>query len=193
MSHQTSLTLLQRLRFLDMEAWERFCSLYEPILMGWLRQRGVPYDAALDIRQECLLVISREIGDFSHTGRPGAFRTWLKRVLGNRLRTSARRYFRESPHRELSLADLGEQLADPDSELSRLWDVEHDRRLLDRLIEMVSTQFENKSIQVFREVVLHARDQKAVADELQMSVTAVRAAQSRVMSALRQMAGDLLE
>jgi hypothetical protein len=45
------------------------------------------------------------------------------------------------------------QLQDPNSELSLLWDQEHDRHVLRRLLELIEPMFEDTTLAAFRRVV----------------------------------------
>ncbi len=86
-----------------------------------------------------------------------------------------------------------EQLEDPDSGLSRLWDEEHDRHVLRRLLELVEAEFTPSTWQAFRRVALEGKDEEAVAAELGLSVHAVFVAKSRVLCRLRREAEGLID
>src|SRR5262245_12135499 len=83
----TSLSLLERLRRQpDAGSWRRLVDLYSPLLHAWLRRHGVqPHDTD-DLVQEVLSVLVRELPQFQHNQRPGAFRAWLHGILVHRLR-----------------------------------------------------------------------------------------------------------
>src|SRR5687767_13659173 len=131
MSDITSMTLLGHLRTGSKgEAWQRFATIYEPLLEGWLRRRGVPTDVAEDVRQEVLTKVYQEIENFQHNGRPGAFRAWLRAVMAHRLRTIQRQRWREGEGNRPDWSDVVEQLGDEDSAMTRLWNAEHDACLI---------------------------------------------------------------
>ena len=84
--YETSLSLLTRLQQIpDSESWERLVELYAPLLRTWLRKYDVQPSDVDDLVQEVLLAISTELRSFDHNGRPGAFRSWLRITLVNRL------------------------------------------------------------------------------------------------------------
>src|SRR5262245_39329981 len=136
----TSVSLLARLRTRpDGESWRRLVDLYQPLLRRWLRGQGTREHDADDLVQEVLAVVFKELVKFKHPGHGGAFRGWLRTILVNRLRIFWR------PGRSRAVADLdklADSLADPDSDLSRRWDEEHDRAVLDRLLELMEQEFE---------------------------------------------------
>src|SRR6478736_2633417 len=87
-------TLLERLRQSDdRDAWDRFVTLYSPLLFEWTRRNGVPHDEAADIVQTVLVLLVKRIPQFKQ--QPGgSFRGWLFTILRNcwrdKCRSSAR-------------------------------------------------------------------------------------------------------
>src|SRR5437868_3771579 len=148
----TSISLLDRLRLRPDEAsWKRLVDLYTPLLHHWLRRDAVQPNDADDLVQEVLAVVAREMPRFQHDQRRGAFRSWLRAILVHRLRDAwrARRY------RPIATGDSAverqlEELADPASGLSRLWDEEHDRHVLRRLLELIEPEFAPQTWKAFR-------------------------------------------
>src|SRR4051812_3360852 len=123
----TSQSLLERLRDgADTGAWRRLLAVYEPWLRGWLTRSGLQAADRDDVLQDILVVVSEKLPSFVHNGQTGAFRNWLRTILTNRVRDFLRarqnRLARVAPQ---PLADWLDQLADPDSVLSREWDREH--------------------------------------------------------------------
>jgi RNA polymerase sigma-70 factor (ECF subfamily) len=194
MSQTTSTTLLEKLRnHADHDAWGEFHAIYEPLLNQWLHARRVPAKDIPDLRQDVFAVLTAELSRFVHNGRKGAFRTWLRRIATNRLRTWVRQQ-RRNPHSfDAGTGDLGRDLQDDFSGASKLSDNEHDAFLLGRLLAAVSDRFRPHSLAAFRAVVLDGRKVKDVAAELGMTENAVRIAQTRVLAALRAVAPPLLD
>ncbi len=191
---QTSLTLLGHLQSENNNpAWTRFIDIYGPLMSGWLKRRGVPDDVAEDVRQEVLVKVFSEIREFNHNGRTGAFRAWLRMVMMHRLRTIQRRSFRPGEANATDWSVVADQLEDDNSEMSRQWDAEHDRHLIKRLLELISPEFEEKSMLAFRRVILHGEEASAVADDLGLSLNAVRIAQSRILAALRRVGEGFID
>lgn len=191
----TSATLLARLRDrADTEAWRRLLDLYTPLLSGWLRRHALQASDADDLVQEVLAAVVRELPHFKHSGRVGAFRHWLRTILVNRLREFWRaNRIRPAAAGGSDFAQMLDQLADPDSGLSQLWDQEHDQHVARRLLAMIEPQFAPSTWQAFRRVVLDGARPDAVAAELGLSVNAVFIAKSRVLQRLRQEASELLD
>ncbi len=84
-------------------------------------------------------------------------------------------------------------LQDPNSELSLLWDQEHDRHVLRRLLQLIEPMFEASTLAAFRRVVFDDIGAAQAAEELGLSVAAVWLAKLRVLKALRQEAKGLID
>jgi len=51
----TSVTLLEKMRGGNEEAWQRFCARYEPVILSLARRAGLQEDDARDVAQETLV------------------------------------------------------------------------------------------------------------------------------------------
>jgi len=171
-------------------AWHRLVELYTPLIRAWLKRYEVGGADADDIVQEVLVTAIQELPGFEHRGQKGAFRAWLRRIAVNRLHRHWRGRPRQSP---AHLDQLFEQLTDPNSELSRQWDEEHDQHVASRLLQLVAGDFQPETWRVFSRVVLNSERPESVASDLNLSINAVWSAKSRVLRRLRQEAAGLLE
>jgi RNA polymerase sigma-70 factor (ECF subfamily) len=188
-SPTTSLTLLGRLGAGSADGWDRMVRLYEPLIRAWLRSRGLQTADIDDLTQAALAVIFRRIPDFEHNGRPGAFRTWLRVIVGNALRDHIRTRGRKPGGDDRLLADL-EDLA---SELNARWDADHDRHVLRGLMRLVEPEFAPATWRAFVRTSLDGLAPAEAAAELGLSVNAVHVARSRVLARLRREAGEFLD
>lgn len=193
--NETSLSLLTRLRRSpESEAWNRLVELYAPLLRTWLRSYDVQANDADDLVQEVLLAVSGELKSFDHAGHPGAFRAWIKQILVNRLRKFWRGRGRRPEARGGSDVERRlEQLEDPASQLSRIWNQQHDQFVLRQLLALVEPHFSPNTWKAFCRVALEGASADTVAGELELSLNAVFIAKSRVLSRLRQEAEGLVE
>jgi len=193
--HDTSLSLLARLQESpDSNSWQRLVELYAPLLHSWLRRYDVQPSDADDLVQEVLLTVSTELPSFDHSGRPGAFRSWLRITLVNRLRNfwrarGRRPQARGGSYMELRLAEL----EDPAGAMSQMWNHQHDRHVARRLLAQVEPHFSPSTWRAFCRVALEGAPADAVAKELAISLNAVFIAKSRVLNRLRLEAAGLVE
>jgi RNA polymerase sigma factor (sigma-70 family) len=190
----TPISLLERLRLRpDPASWQRLVDLYAPFVATWLRSQGVQPADVDDLTQEVLGTLVRELPHFHHDLRPGAFRRWLRGIALNRLR-SLRRARRPLPvGGDPSLEQALDRLEDPDSDLSRLWDEEHDRHVVRGLLALIEPEFEPATWRAFQMVVLEGRSSREAAAVLTLSPNAVRIAKSRVLARFRQEIDGLID
>jgi RNA polymerase sigma-70 factor (ECF subfamily) len=163
---------------------------YRPFLVGLLRARSLPAQDLDDLIQDVLLTLVRELPQFRHNGKPGAFRAWLRAIAANRLRSYWRSRGRDVP---TDLMTLAEQFEDSASEQSKHWDELHRQHVLTRLLSLAERRFEPATFQAFRRVALEGVAPAQVAEELKMSVPAVYVAKSRVLRHLRQSSSGLID
>ncbi len=79
----TSLTLLQRLRGNEADAWPRMIQLYTPLIYRWCARSGLQGADVEDVLQEVLLAAATHLEGFRRD-RPGdSFRGWLRVITRN--------------------------------------------------------------------------------------------------------------
>src|SRR5262249_16682454 len=85
-SPATSAHRLDQARGRCASAWDRLVALYTPLLDAWLTAAGLQPADREDLTQRALEILVRQLPDFEHSGRPGAFRAWLRGITVNLLR-----------------------------------------------------------------------------------------------------------
>src|SRR6516165_3686728 len=192
--HETRHSLLFRAQQGEENAWKDLTGLYRPLIIGWLNRQGVPAGDLDDLAQEVLLSVVKHLPTFQHSGRRGAFRSWLRTVVCSRTTDYWRAIGANTPASGGSGATAAlQQIADPDSDLNRQWDEEHDRYVLGCLVDLVEGEFEPATLLAFRRLALDGAGGAEVAEELGMSVAAVYRAKSRVLQRIRQEAQGLID
>jgi RNA polymerase sigma-70 factor (ECF subfamily) len=191
---ETRQSLLLRAQTGEEGAWKDLADLYRPLIFRWLTRQSVPARDLEDLCQEVLLSVVKHLPNFQHSNRPGAFRSWLRTIVWSR--TSD--YWRAIEAATQASGGTGstavlEQMADPDSDLNRQWDEEHDRYVLNRLLDLVEEEFEPTTLRAFRRLALEGADGAETAKELGLSVVAVYKAKSRVLRRIRQEAEGLID
>jgi RNA polymerase sigma-70 factor (ECF subfamily) len=191
---ETSFSLLEHLQQGPNEpAWQRMVDFYSPLIRGWLRRYALLDQDVDDLVQDVLAVVVRKLPEFKKQPQVGAFRRWLRNITVNCLREFWRsQRFRPRAIGQGDFAGVLDQLEDPESALSKLWDQEHDEHVTRRLLEMIRPRFEAKTWLAFQRVALEGIQVDQAAHELGLSVNAVFIAKSRVLHLLRQEAQELL-
>ena len=194
MSAETSISLLERVRERDDEAsWRTLVEIYTPLIRGWLnRHAGLDADAE-DVIQDVLAVVVRRIPEFRREPRVGAFRAWLRTITINCFRDTWKARRRVKPAADSRVDEFLQQLADPASGLSRVWDKEHDRHVTQRLLQIIRGEFTEKTWLAFQRFALADEPAETVAADLGMTVNAVFIAKSRVLTAPRREGAGLME
>ena len=192
--NETRQSLLLRAQAGEADAWTDLTDLYRPLILGWLHHQGVPAVDLEDLSQDVLLSVVQHLPSFEHSGHRGAFRAWLRTIVCSRTTDYWRAIGAGAPASGGSGATAAlEQIADPDSDLNRQWDEEHDRYVLGCLLAAVEAEFEPATLRAFRRLALDGAGGAAVAEELGMSVAAVYRAKSRVLRRIRRDAEGLID
>lgn len=187
----TSNSLLVRLQTAAAPAdWARLVDVYAPLVRGWLGRYHLQPADADDLVQDVLGVLVRELPNFRHNGRTGAFRHWLRVIAVHRVRNFWRT--RDAAPDAGMLAELAD-LEDAASDPSRRWDADHDRHVVARLLAAIEADFEPTTWQAFRRVVFDGASAAEVAADLGLTPNAVWIAKSRVLHRLRREAGGLVD
>jgi RNA polymerase sigma-70 factor (ECF subfamily) len=189
----TSLSLLHRARHQDQDAWHRLYYLYRPLVLYWCTRRGVLHENADDVVQEVFRAVARSLDHFRRD-RPGdTFRGWLHGITHNVILMHFRRLRGEIQAAGGSDAhDLLEQVCAPTGPLEED-PAEQISDLYRRGLELVRSDFEDRSWQMFWLSVVEGRRSADVATEMGVTAVAVRQAKSRVLRRLREVVGDLVE
>jgi RNA polymerase sigma-70 factor, ECF subfamily len=181
----TSASLLQRLRQQPAAGtWERFVSLYTPLLLHWARRLGLQDQDAADLVQDVFVVLVRKLPEFHY--QPGrSFRGWLRTVLTNT--------WRDRAHRRA--ADALDSVATPQTPPAdeAVEEREYQLYVVGQALKLMTNDFEPATWQACWETVMMDRPAADVAAELGVSVNAVYLAKSRVLSRLRQDLEGLLD
>ena len=194
-SSATSRSLLARVQANEADAWERLVGLYAPLVLHWCRAQGLQTQDAADVFQEVFRAVVAHVGGFRKEREGDTFRGWLRRITQNKLRDHFRRLNREARAAGGSSAQerLGQLPMPPRLDDDLTPEDEGERALFARALELIRTEFEERTWTAFWRTAVEGRAPKDVADELAMSPGAVRVAKSRVLHRLREELGDVME
>src|SRR5436305_13983614 len=88
---KTPASLLERLRQpFEPAAWERFVSLYTPLIYSWGRRVGLQEQDAADLVQDVFVTLIQVLPTFTYE-RHQSFRRWLWTVTINKWRRGRKR------------------------------------------------------------------------------------------------------
>jgi RNA polymerase sigma factor (sigma-70 family) len=185
----TSVTLLLRVRELgDREAWDRFVTAYAPQVFAWCRRHNLQDSDAADVTQEVLTRLVRTMKTFNYDPQRGSFRGWLKTVTQNAVRdliADGRRQGCGVGDTQATRAFAGICDAAASAELEERISSQYEQQLLREAETRVQARVQSKTWAAYRLTAVDQRSAQSAAEELEMPVSEVYVAKSRVIRMLR--------
>ena len=189
---QTRPSLMLRLRDpRDQQAWTRFVSIYEPLLMKLMRQRGLQEADARDVTQQVVMTVLRAVDTWRPDGQEASFRRWLF--------TIARRASLQFIQRELTehgpgrrgtggsdMVDLLSELPEPEHRTVEAFNRDYRDAVFQWAAEQVRSEFREPVWRAFWRTCVQNEPIADVAEELGMTTGYVYVCRSRIMTRLRQ-------
>jgi RNA polymerase sigma factor (sigma-70 family) len=158
-------------------AWEAFVDRYAPRILRWCLASGAQPADAEDVCQEILYKLARQIR-IPYDPARGSFRAWLKVLTRN---TWADIRDRRRPRGELP-----RELVDPSPSLEEVLDQEFLREVYEEARRRVRARVHPATWRAFELLALEGWSGARVADELQLGISAVYEARSRVKAMLAE-------
>lgn len=188
MSSETSHTLLVRLRdSTDNEAWNAFVDIYRGFIYNCVLRVTTSEQIAVDVTDEVVSKVAINLSTFSHSGRPGAFRCWLRQIAVNSTHSLLRKR-----RRQKEMGDVAwDQLAKTSDDIVRLWDQEHDRYVLSRALILLKEQ-NARDVSIFEQVFLGGEDRESVATAFGITRNHLNVIVCRVMKKLRTLCAEFI-
>ncbi len=193
-SNKTSLSLLQRAKSDDQEAWEKIVQLYGPLVYSWLRRAGLSNDDMSDVFQDTFRAVAQGLVNFKPNEKVGSFRAWLRTVT----RSKVANFYKSLSQRPAATGGTEAnvrfaEVADPFGDES-VEDVETDEALLvRRALDLIKPDFSENSWTAFCNVAIEGKEVKEMAKKLGMTDQAIRQAIYRIRRRLRQELEGLLD
>lgn len=179
---ETRTSLLRRVRNAsDGASWAEFVGLYEPLLLSYVRKRGLNDHDAQDIVQTIFITLLRKMPSFELDKSRGRFRTWLWQVSRNAVVDQARARQRIQKAEDAHRDNREDADAEPDD-----WIAMHRQRTLQYAMERVRDATAAKTWQCFEQHVLHGRPGAEVGADVGLPANSVYVNASRVLERIRE-------
>jgi RNA polymerase sigma-70 factor (ECF subfamily) len=185
----TSATLLLRLRDLDdQEAWDEFVERYAPQVFYWCRENYLQDSDARDVTQEVLSKLVISMREFEYRPDRGSFRGWLKVVTRNTVRDLGRKWEqRIRGSGDTNVHDYLHRLADRSSLDSLADSIESrfNQEVLAEAEQRVKLRVHPRTWEAYFRTAVQQETAKQASEALEMTVSEVYVAKSRVLKLLR--------
>jgi RNA polymerase sigma-70 factor (ECF subfamily) len=189
-NESTSVSLLERVRDRDAQAWRRLLHLYTPLIARWCSYRGVFGQDADDVQQEVFQAVAMGLDGFHRNQQGDTFRGWLRGITRHKLLDHFRRRQKQPEAQGGTDAQRQmQQLADQDLPEDSADDLSS---LYHRGLELVRAEFEERTWQAFWRAAVDGHSPAVIGADLGVTPAAVRKAKSRVLHRLREEVGDLI-
>jgi RNA polymerase sigma factor (sigma-70 family) len=152
MDSNTRPTLLESLRDgADPQAWEEFFGRYWPVIYGYAKHGGCSDDTAEDIVQDVLATVFQQRGVFRYDPGRGRFRSWLGKVVRNKIAEHHRRPAqRIRPRGGDSPIAQATQDANGDADSPEVaWETAFEKNILTVLLDVLQSEMTPQRFQAF--------------------------------------------
>ena len=191
----TRATLLYRVRTLDDQAaWNEFVERYTPLIYGWCVRQGLQSSDAADVTQEVLARLVKAMQAFEYNVSRGSFRGWLKTVTTNAVSDLIRKYGRGRGSGDTQIAQKLNLVAAKDTinELIRTLESQHEQEVLALAAARVQSRVRPHTWQAYYQTAVLQRPSNVVANELDMPISEVYVAKSRMIARLKKEVAALM-
>jgi RNA polymerase sigma factor (sigma-70 family) len=188
----TRFSLLKRVQDpQDQVSWQEFVELYQPLLLNFVRKRGLRDSDADDVVQEILIALVKRLRDFQVDHARGRFRTYLWHITHNGVINFYRKQNRQPTQQlDAELAALQQAAkSEPDE------DFIHEQRqcVMQFALAKVRGDVPARNWTCFDARILRQRPAKEIAEQLGITTNAVYVYASRVLTVVRERCREYLE
>jgi RNA polymerase sigma-70 factor, ECF subfamily len=184
--------MLIDLKGISQERWTDFLFLYEPLLLYWMRKKGVPDSDVDDVLSESWSSIYKGIGNFDRGSGKGTFRGWLRTIVERRAIDHFRKQKREIIEVSGGAEEIINQAIAPEQKSADA--IEDEEAALNevraRAMELVKSSTQQQTWDMFWMSAVDNVPTADIAAEFGVSSAAVRVAKQRVTKRLKEAMRD---
>jgi RNA polymerase sigma factor (sigma-70 family) len=147
----------------DAAAWRAFDEVYRPMLYRFGRACGLHDDEAEDVAQQCLVTVADKIAAFEYDPQTGRFKSWLRTLVNNRVRSLMRKRAVATAHEKQPRNGNGNGAAPAaDDAFERIWLEEH----LWHCLRALRNEVDERTYRAYEAYVIEERPLDDVCAEL---------------------------
>ncbi len=184
----TSISLLERVKSGEENAWGRMVTLYYPLVCRWCASKGLQPHDCVDVAQDVFIAVAKHVTSFRKETQRDSFCAWLRAIAQNKVND----YWRQQKRQAQSIGGsearrwLSEVSATPGVEPDVPKGVDEEAVVVRAALDALSLEFEPRTWKAFWRVAVDGQPAAHVAEELGTSSNAVYLAKSRVLRRLRE-------
>ena len=184
----TRSSMLADLKGFSEQRWIEFELVYKPLLLFWIRKKNVPVSGVDDVLQDSWISIAKGIAGFDKKSGKGTFRGWLRTIVQRRVAD----YFRSLPQDQGVSQEVLDAVTNPTQKDPDELEGEQEamREVEARAMELVRSQTQEKTWQMFWKGTVEGLSTADIANEYGVSTAAVRVAKQRVRKRLQEVMID---
>jgi len=168
-------------------AWFEFCARYEHVLLAFALKLGLSDADAQDATQETFLSFARAFQEGRYERQRGRLRSWLFRIMQNKVYDIYRRQARSPVVAETGdQAALLAQVVDEDRQVA-IWEEEWRQAVVRTCLKLVRRDVAERTFAAFEGITLRGVPPDEVASQLGMTRAAVDRANQRVLSRMKEL------
>ena len=182
----TSLSLLERAKAEDSQAWRRITEIYGHLIYHWCHKFGLNGAEIPDVLQEVFRAVFQGLQGFHRETESGAFRAWLRTITVNKIRDHYRRVKKQTLASGGSDAMIRLQQVEDAITADGEPDAEERDILMQKALSAVKNDFQPTTWQSFWMTTIENRTSIEVAEHLGVTANSVRHSKARVLRRLRE-------
>lgn len=191
--NHTRMSILVRATAGDQLAWEKIVEIYGPMIESRCRRWGFSTADADDLTQDIFISLHKSLPSFRKSEKTHGFRQWMWTIAGRRRIDFLRRNGKlETATGGSTAQGVIQQLPEDISEEVDWNPDEWETEALTRAMDILLTNFQESRRLAFLKTVVEGRENSDVAEELGLSLAAVRQSKHAVLKSLREQLGDIL-
>ena len=171
----------------DVEAWDEFVAIYEPVLNRMALRLGMQNADAENLSQEVFLAVARSLEGWLKRTDRGGFRAWLMLVARNQAVNLMTRRATRPMRTNLNQVDELDAIVDSSSSITGQLDWEYRRELFRWAANQVQAAVAEHTWQAFWLTHVEGHSIADAARQLNTTVGNIYFARSRVMSRLQEL------